>query len=301
MIRTLLRRIAIAFGGLVALVLVALTALYFATQRRIDEHLTVAGHALTVPGDSAGIEHGRRIINSYGMCADCHGPDLGGQVFLNVPVVAQLYAANLTSGEGGLGGTLADLDWERAIRHGVAPDGRKLLFMPAHEYSKLHDEDMAAVIAYLKQLPKVSRPMVTNHVGPVGRALYLKGDLELLPAELMDHTAAHPAVIAPAPTMEYGRYLSTTCVGCHGKTLSGGPIPGTPPEFRPPANITPKGIGHYTEAEFFAALREGKRAGGTMLDTVYMPVRFTRNLSDDQLKALYVFLKTVAPKEYGGR
>ena len=196
---------------------------------------------------------------------------------------------------------LMDLICHLLTGHGVAPDGRKLLFMPAHAYSRLNDEDMAALIAYLKQLPKVSRPMRANHVGPVGRALYLKGDFELLPAELMDQTAAHPAVIPPAPTAEYGRYLARACAGCHGPTFSGGPMPGTPPEFRPPANITPKGIGHYSEADFFTALREGKRPGGTMLDTMYMPVRYTKNLSDDQLKALYAFLKTVPPKEYGGR
>ena len=250
MIRTILRRAAIALGGLAALVLVALTALYFATQRPIDEKLTIAGHPLTVLNDSATIEHGRRVISSYGMCADCHGPDFGGKVFIDVPIVAQLYAANLTSGEGGLGGTLSDLDWERAIRHGVKPDGGKLLFMPSHEFTNLNDADVIGLIAYLKQIPKVARAMRANHVGPIGRLLYLKGDLPLLPAELMNHTAAHPAEITSAPTAEYGRYIANACAGCHGKTFSGGKIPGTPPEFRPPANITPTGIGRYTEADF---------------------------------------------------
>ena len=56
-------------------------------------------------------------------------------------------------------------------------------------------------------------------LGPLGRALFLKGDIELLPADLMDHTAAHPAVIPPAPTAEYGKYPSVTCRGCHAHTL----------------------------------------------------------------------------------
>ena len=117
----------------------------------------------------------------------------------------------------------------------------------------------------------------------------------------MDHTAAHPAVIPPAPTAEYGKYPSVTCRGCHGKTLSGGPIPGTPPDWKAPANITPEGIGRYTEADFTRILREGKRPDGTRLDTTRMPVRFTKNLSDTEVQALYAFLKTVPPKPFGGR
>lgn len=77
-------------------------------------------------------------------------------------------------------------------------------------------------------------------------------------------------------------------------------MPGAPPEFRPPANITPSGIGHYTEADFFTALHEEKRPGGTMIDTVYMPVRYTKLMTDDELRAVYMFLKTVPPKEHGG-
>ena len=91
------------------------------------------------------------------------------------------------------------------------------------------------------------------------------------------------------------------CKGCHGPTLSGGPIPGTPPEWKPAANLTPTGIGHYTEKDFFAALREGKRPSGTTIDTTYMPVRWTKLMTDDETRAVFMYLKTVAPKAYGGR
>jgi mono/diheme cytochrome c family protein len=133
--------------------------------------------------------------------------------------------------------------------------------------------------------------------------LYLKGVLPLLPAERVDHSAVHPAAIAPAPTVEYGRYVVSVagCQGCHGPTLSGGPIPGAPPEMGIPANITPKGIGHYTEADFFTALRDGKRPAGTMIDTANMPVRWTKLMTDDEVRAVFAYLKTVPPKEFGGR
>lgn len=299
--KKLVKVLAIGVGALVAIVAVALSAVYIVSQRRIDQHITVAGHAVPIPTDSASIERGRHVVNAIGMCGDCHQPDFGGGVMIDEPAIAHLSALNLTTGEGGVGGTLSDLDWERAVRHGVAPDGRKLHFMPAHEYASINDDDFAAAVAYLKQVPKVARKQDANRFGPVGRALFLKGDIELLPADLMDHTAAHPAVIAPAPTAEYGKYLSVTCRGCHGHTFSGGPMPGTPPDWKAPANITPEGIGRYTEADFARALREGRRPDGSPLDTMYMPVRFTKNLNDTEIAALYAFLKTLPPKPYGGR
>lgn len=299
--KRVLKVLGIGLGSLLGLVLIALGVVYLLSQRRMDARADVAGHAVAIPTDSASIERGRHVVNAIGMCGDCHGPDFGGATMIDVPPVAVLASSNLTAGNGGIGGIYQDQDWERALRHGVNPKGVKLLFMPSHEYAQLNDADFATAVAYIKQLPKVDRSHEPNTVGPVGRALFLAGQLELLPADLMDHTAAHPAILEPAPTVEYGQYLSTTCRGCHGKTFSGGPMPGAPPEWKPPANITPGGISHYTEADFFTALREGKRPGGTMLDTTQMPVRFTKNLTDIELKALYAFLKTVPAKEYGNR
>lgn len=302
--KKILRIVAYGIGGLVVVVAALVGVIYFVSQRHIAGHITVAGHSVAIPTDSAGLVRGRHIATSISKCAECHGTDFGGAVFIDVPPVARLYAMNLTRGDGGVGAQMTDLDWERAIRHGVAPDGRKLLFMPSDEFSHLNDDDFGALVAYLKSLPPVNRTWPASTVGPVGRALYLKGDLRLLPAELIsNHDAATAAPIPPGPTLEYGAYIVRVagCYGCHGQTLSGGRIPGTPPDFKPPANITPAGIGHYSEADFFAALREGKRPGGTMLDTMYMPVRWTKLMTDDEIRAAFMFLKTVQPKPYGGR
>jgi len=303
MIRKFLRGIAIALCVVIVLAIVALGGVYALSQRHISGRMAVAGHQPVVPTDSAALVRGRHVATALSKCAECHGTDLGGSVFIDVPIVAKLNAKNLTRGEGGIGGTMSDLDWERAIRHGVAPDGRKLLFMPSQEFQHFNDDDLGALIAYLKSVPPVNRSWPASTVGPVGRLLYLKGDLPLLPAELIDHAAPPPPVVTPAPTVEFGRYVAFVggCKGCHGETLSGGPIPGAPPEFRPPANITPKGIGHYTEADFFRALRDGMRPPGTPLDTAYMPVKWTKLMTDDEIRAVFMFLKTVPPKEYGGR
>ncbi len=300
--KKMLRAAAWTVGAVVVVVILALCGLYIASQRRIDKKWTVAGHELSIPGDSLALLRGRRLAITIGKCVDCHRTDFGGGLFIDAPPVARLYAANLTRGKGGIGGQLSDLDWERAIRHGVKPDGSPLLFMPAQEATHLTDEDAAALIAYLKTLPPVDREIGKNSVGPIGRALFLKGDLQLVPAELIKQDASHPAPVPMGATAEYGAYLAVIggCKGCHGQTLSGGHMPGSPPDWKSPANLTPEGIGHYREEDFFRALREGKRPGGTPIDTL-MPFRYTKDMTDDEIRALWLYLKTVPPKAYGGR
>jgi cytochrome c553 len=291
-----------ALGAVIAVVLLGGAALYGYTGRHFSRKWSVAGHALTIPADSLSIARGRHIATAISRCDGCHGADYGGQVFFNIPPVAFLYAANLTRGRGGVGGGLSDLDWERAIRHGVKPDGTPLFFMPAQEFTLLNDEDAADLIAFLKALPPVDRDPMPNRVGPIGRALYVKGDVTLVPAELIEQTAAHPRVVPPGVTVEYGRYLVDVggCRGCHGPGLSGGHVPGTPPDFKPAANITPAGIGHYTEADLVRALREGKRPGGAPIDP-FMPFEGMKTLTDDEIRAMWLYLQTVPPKAYGGR
>src|SRR5262245_35173886 len=289
-------------GTLVVLLLLAVATLYAYTGWHISRKWSVSGHALTIPTDPAAIARGQHVATAIARCTGCHRPDFGGQVFFDIPPVAFLYASNLTRGRGGVGGQLSDLDWERAIRHGLKPDGSVLLFMPSQEFQALTDQDAAALIAYLKTLPPVDREPMKNRVGPIGRALYAKGDVSLIPAELIDQTAPHHPAVPVGVTVEYGRYLADVggCRGCHGPGLSGGHVPGTPPDWKPAANITPAGIGYYKEEDFFRALREGKRPGGAAIDP-FMPYDFTRNLADDEIRALWLYLKTVPSRPFGMR
>ena len=109
-----------------------------------------------------------------------------------------------------------------------------------------------------------------------------------------------PAHVEAEPTARYGAYLAAGCTGCHGPGDSGGKIPGTPPDWKPAANITPAGIGHYTEADFIRALREGRRPNGAPIDSL-MPWRLTREMTDVELRALYAYLRTVPARPYGNR
>ncbi len=166
------------------------------------------------------------------------------------------------------------------------------------------DADVGSLIGYLRSVPAVDRELPPTSFGLIGRVLLLKGDLNgMFDAKDMDHTARRSVPPAADTTADYGRYLAEVggCTHCHGPTLSGGPIPGAPPEARPSTNLTPEGIGTWSEQDFFKALREGVRQNGTAIDTTWMPVRLTREMTDQETKAIYFYLKTVPPKATGGR
>ncbi|HYD54955.1 MAG TPA: c-type cytochrome [Gemmatimonadaceae bacterium] len=286
-------------GGVVVLVLLAAGAVYAMSERGMRKHFDVEAHRLDVSDDPAAIAQGQRLVQARG-CIDCHGDRLTGRTIVDDPAVGRLAGPNLT--RGGRGAELTDADWERAVRHGVRRDGSPLVVMPSQEYNSMSDADLAAIVAFARSLPADAAPSVPLRVGPMARVLYLADQIGLLPAEKIDHAKTHFASVAAEPTVAFGRYMAEGgCVGCHGAGYAGGRIPGTPPDWKPSANITPTGIGRWSEADFIRALRTGRRPDGTMIDTTVMPVRMTKMMTDVELQAVYRFLQTVPPKTTGTR
>jgi cytochrome c553 len=299
----ILRWIGRVLLGLIGLVIVAIAAVYLISNAQLNKTYTIPQESLslTIPNDQASIERGKHLAVTIAKCTTCHGDNLAGQVFADVPPF-RLVAPNLTRGQGGVGGQLTDADWARAIRHGVGPDGKGLLVMPSEDYTGFSDADLAAVIAYAKSVPPVDNQLPGIEVRLLGRVLLVLGQVPAPAAATIDHNVRQPATVAPAVTTEYGHYLAQTgaCLGCHGPGLSGGPIPGSPPDFPPAANITPAGIGTWTDQDFFRALREGKRPDGTVINPA-MPWMLTREMTDDEIKALLMYLRTVPAKPTGNR
>lgn len=299
--KRLLRWTGRALSGLLALIVVALAAIYGVTQYRLVRTYDVPAVALAIRDDSATIARGQHIATIRG-CVDCHTANLAGAKFLDVPLLGTIYAANLTRGRNGAASTFTPEDWDRAIRHGVKPDGSPLLIMPSQEYAELSDEDVAALAAYMKSLPAVDSHLGENRVGPIGRFLEFTGGAILVPASHIDQEADRKPTPPEGPTAEYGAYLATSCTGCHGQELTGGPIPGMPPGTPPALNLTTDsttGLGSWTETDFTRALREGKKPDGTTLKAP-MPWQLTSQLTDDELHALWLHLRTLPAKPYGG-
>jgi mono/diheme cytochrome c family protein len=297
-LRTALRWGVRLTAGALGVALLAAAGVYGAYERQAHARFDVPDHAFAVPdGDAAAVARGRRLATVRG-CAGCHGPGLAGRVELDDPVVGRLAGPNLT--RGGRGAHLTDRDWERAVRHGVRRDGSPLFVMPAQEHNMMSDEDLGAIAAYARSLPAAVTTPPPSRAGPVLRAMQVAGQVTLLPAATLDHSRTHPAHVAAEPTARYGAYLATMCAGCHGQGFGGGRIPGSPPDWRPAANLTRAGIGHYTEADFARALRTGRRPDGAAIDSS-MPWRLTRDMTDVEVRALYAYLRSLPPRPYGSR
>lgn len=257
---------------------------------------------ITVPTDEATIERGRYLANIVSVCIDCHGPDFGGGVVVDDVALGIVIAPNLTTGENGLGAELSNGDIARVLRYGVLPDGRSVRVMPSDDYAYMSEADMGAVIAYVRSLPPVDSDLPETELKLLGRILLAIGQLPIMIAERIDFAAAHPEP-EPGISLAYGTYLGNIagCTGCHGPGLSGGPIPGAPPDWPQAANLTPSGVvGGWTEAQFIATLRTGVDPDGKQL-VDEMPWRYYAQLTDDELKALWLFVHSVPPREAGTR
>ena len=254
---------------------------------------------LPIPSDDAAIERGRHLATSVNSCADCHGPDFGGRVFADAGPLGVITGTNLTRGRGGIGGTYTDCDWERTIRHGVRPDGTSVIVMPSEAFAHLSDADVAAIVAFLEQLAPVDRELPRTSLRWLGRVMMASGRLPLMVAPRMP-VVAHVASVDTTPSVGYGLYLANVagCRGCHGPGLSGGPVTG-PPGTPPAANLTPAGIGQWAEADFVRALREAVRPDRSKVDTFMPPM--LGNMDDDEMHALWLYLRNVPPRESGHR
>jgi len=298
-----MRRILVRTAAtLFAIVLVFAAFVFVRSEFALRKVWRVGETSLTIPSGEEAVARGEHLAITRG-CTDCHGADLGGHVMMEVPAIGRMAGPNLTHGAGGLPSGFSDADFERAIRHGVKPDGHAILFMPTRDFAALSDADTADLIAYVKSRPSVDRALAPSYIGPIGRTLFALGQLPMLEARLIDQHAPHVARIENAATVEFGNYLARACTGCHGQHFSGGPIPGVPPDFPIPANITPDaatGIGAYTKDDFYRVFREGKKRDGSAVNT-FMPWQAMGRFTDTELDALWVYLRTVPALPKGRR
>jgi mono/diheme cytochrome c family protein len=291
---------AITIGGLVAIAGLGVAGAFGVTSSRMNKTYDIDPVPLKVKPSPDLVERGKELATFRG-CRDCHGKDLAGRLVGDNMPVMRLAGPNITPG--GAVEDYTDEDWARAIRHGIGADGKPLRFMPSYEWTELSHRDLAAIISYARSVE--AKPDAVEKgfaVGPVGRLLYLAGELPLLPVEMIDHDAK-PASPERGPTAAYGQYLSSACTGCHGMGLSGGKIPGVPPDWPAASNLTAheSGLKDWSFEDFETALRTGKRPDGSTINEQYMPWKLIRESSDEDIRALWKYTRKVDPKPTGNR
>ena len=291
--KNVLKWIGIVVGSLVGLVLVAGFVMFLVGNARLNKTYDFPSSELVLPTDEASLEQGKHRVES--LCAGCHGPDLSGiEKWFDAGPLGTIDSANLTSGDGGIGSFYTTEDFVAAIRHGVDEEG-KPIFMPAvTSTSQLSDEDLAAIIAYLKTVPPVDHKTNGKNFTPLAKILFVVGVLPSLPVEVVSHDL-HVTAPEAGPTAEYGEYMVNTndCRVCHGPDLNGGPFP-DPTVTKISPNLTPGGeVAFWSEEDFIKTIRTGVTPGGHELDPEFMPWEDYGKFYDDELKAIYAYLKMV--------
>jgi len=297
--KTFVRIVRALLVTLVVVVVCLATWVFIASERRLSKIYDMTVNPVAAPTDSASLARGEHLFQTIS-CTLCHGEDGGGAIIQQSRMLGTIAGPNLTRGRGGSAAERSDIDWVRAIRRGVRPDGTSLIVMPSEVFTHLAESDLGALLGYMRQLPPIDREVPASGFGPMGRALLAAGKLNILVAPKTLRAEA-PVTPPPSGTIAYGRYLADVsgCHGCHGYGLSGGRVAG-PPGLPPASNLTPTGIGKWTETDFTRAMREGKRPDETTLDA-FMPWNVFRKMSDADLRALWLYLQSVPAREFGNK
>jgi mono/diheme cytochrome c family protein len=262
--------------------------------------------------DSAIIAKGRHIVLGPGHCVDCHSttknvdsvlklgqdPLLSGGFKFELPF-GKFYTRNLTPDvETGIGG-MTDKEIGRLLRYSVKKNGESVLpFMP---FQNMSDEDLVAVVSYLRSLKPVKNKIPDheyNVMGKVIKAFLIKPQGPTEPVQV---------VVKADTSARYGKHLVmavANCNECHTKRNSIGAYVGRPlaggtefeEEGKPTLispNLTPHPSGRiygWTQETFIQRFRMGK-----IIPYSHMPWESYGRMSDNELKAIFNYLRTLEP------
>jgi len=175
------RWLGISVAAVLGLVVLVLVGIYALSTYKLNERYEAQVERILVPTDSVSLARGRHLATAVSGCLDCHGEDLAGTTMIDEPVFAVVAAPNLTPA--GVGTDLTDADWVRAIRHGIARDGRSLIIMPSEVYYGFSDADLGAIIAYAKSASPATRALAERSYGPISRMLLAMNKLPVFAAQ----------------------------------------------------------------------------------------------------------------------
>lgn len=276
--------------------------------------------ARTFESTPARLERGKYLTSTVAGCLYCHselessvegagitfkpGTEGAGQAMARMGLPF-LHAPNLTSHrEAGAGGWTDD-GLARAIREGIGNDGRALFpMMPYENFRHMSDEDLASVVVHLRTL----KPIATAHPKPttpfpLSRLIYSN-------PQPITEPVPEPDLSTPVKRGEYMTRMAG-CSDCHTpmndkgqylehlKFAGGGTVQmeGVRPTVAS-KNLTPatNGIPYYNEDLFLEVMRTGRVRERKLSDL--MPWAYYRNMTDEDLKAIFAYLKTVKPIEH---
>jgi mono/diheme cytochrome c family protein len=294
----------------------AVTALAVATAARQHRRFEAPYPALRAGTDAALVERGRYLAFGPAHCVDCHGasgergptelvPLSGGKEF-HLPV-GTFRVPNITPDARTGIGRYRDDEIARMLRYGVRPNGEVLVpFMP---FADLSDEDLTALLSYLRSQTPVVHAVAGHELTLLGRVVKAFALTPRGPSR--PPVARVPREATPA----YGRYLAhsvANCVACHTQLdlrtgelvappFSGGAVhPSTsdPAQSFVTPNLTPDKrwgwLNGWSEDAFVARL-----GGGRVHEGSPMPWEAFSRFDEQDARAIYRYLQTLPPSAGG--
>ena len=211
-----------AFLALAALILLAVASVATAIASGWTRRFDAPYPAVTASADPAVLAQGRYLAYGPAACAYCHVPrDRWNELARGVELpltgghefplpFGDVYSANLTADQETGIGRRTDGELARILRHGVRADGHAAV--PLMAYQGMSDEDLVAVISFVRSQGPVVNRVPANRLTALGKALMA---FVITPGS----PAAPPPATSPAgPSVERGEYLAVkiaSCVECH--------------------------------------------------------------------------------------
>ena len=269
----ILRWTGLLLGTAAGVGLIGLTYVYIASEQIIDRQYPLPYSHIRASTNAAAVERGSRLVFAYG-CADCHGHKLQG-VF--IPHF-DMRSRNLTM----LARSLSDADFDRIIRRGLRPDGTAVAeFMPSDSYQYMTDNDLAAILGFIRSLPGAGESSPAPSFGLYDRYQFLTGTRKTV----LDWFPTQKQAIDMGQRYARGRSMAMAACGeCHTTSLGGQPGP-------PGSPVDLSIVAAYDRVTFVNFMHTGKAAGNRelpMMSTVAR-VRFS-HFTDEEITEIYAYL-----------
>lgn len=300
-------------GGTVVVIAALALILAGVVLVRADRRFDAPYPQVRATNDPALIARGEYIAHGPGHCINCHTlgsegpaiakgatPPLAGGNLFDLPF-GKIYTPNLTPDQETGIGRRTDAELARVLRYGVHADGRAVL--PFMEYHDLSDEDLSALLSFLRAQKPVRRVVPKHELTFIGKAVMAFAIKPIGPK-------AEPLKFSPPsePTVERGKYLATSvavCSECHTKRnmldgsyaqarFSGGMVFETDSDkIIVSPNLTPSKYGRitsWTEDQFV-----GRFGVGMGIPHTHMPWKQFQRMTENDVRAIYRYLKSLEP------
>ena len=277
-----LRWAAYTFASVFGLILIAVAAVWLVSSAKLNARAEGKPEHLVQPSAAqrSDIEREARTLG----CFSCHGEGLRGNKMFDEPIIGTVWAPNLTL----VAAQATDQQLARAIRQGIGVDGRSLFVMPSEAFQHLPDQEVSALIALIRSLPRTGTLTPKNSFGPMGRLGVVMGKFKTAPQLVSEYAVQEPVPVGAE--FEGGRQLAITrCSACHAADLTGKEV--KPGETSPDLTIA----GAYDLVAFKKLMRSGVPAGGQKIPMMGPTARSDlSHMTDPEIEAVFAYLQARA-------